>query len=529
MTLTRCQRPNTIRDLVVPAAVPTEDGEHPVAEASIDLVDLAGAYTVKEAAEVLRLTTGTVYELIREGSIPHVRVGHQFRIGKLAFWAYLNGLDGEQLAQELVRGSGGDRHRWESADPDSNGKRRGVDVEIHFTESYGFNDGKKRRSYHYDIKWRNPKTGEEKRKFKRSFRSKAAAKRASRELMAEVERNGGYFDEEMAAMEAERAEEERGKTVAEFVQFWADQKFQPGVIGERSIELYETNLRKHILPRFGSMRLKDVTPLIVQKWIGDVQKPTEENPRGYAPYTVRFMVRTLQQVMNFAVDMGELTKSPVRGLIQPGDERRQEVIVGTVDLVNTALAAAKGKPLYAPIHLAFSTGLRRGELGGLQWADINFETGKLTVARQRKEKKSGDEEKVAKLKTKSSYRTISVPTATLKVLEEYKQEQQDQFAKLGKKWSESGWIFCSHTGEPYTLSHLNAWFGKLMKKAGYPGFTLHMARSAHATILAAMGKNPRVVQRRLGHASIVTTLKYYTQVSPGMDEDAADSFDDIIE
>ena len=111
--------------MVVPAAVPTEDGEHPVAEASIDLVDLAGAYTVKEAAEVLRLTTGTVYELIREGSIPHVRVGHQFRIGKLAFWAYLNGLDGEQLAQELVRGSGGDRHRWESADPDSNGKRRG--------------------------------------------------------------------------------------------------------------------------------------------------------------------------------------------------------------------------------------------------------------------------------------------------------------------------------------------------------------------------------------------------------------------
>ena len=126
MTLsTRCRTADASRRRDVPAVGLAEDGEHLAPKTPVAQVDLVGAYTVREAAEILQLTAGTVYELIRERSIPHVRVGHQFRIGKLAFWAYLNGLDGEQLAQELVSSSGRDRHRWEPAAPDTSGKRRG--------------------------------------------------------------------------------------------------------------------------------------------------------------------------------------------------------------------------------------------------------------------------------------------------------------------------------------------------------------------------------------------------------------------
>ena len=128
MTMTRCRvmpssRPRVPQVLDLPAGTDGGDQVTP-ADAAVQ-VDLSGAYTVKEAAELLQLTAGTVYELIHTRSIPHVRLGHQFRIPKFSFWAFLNGLDGEQLAQELVSSSGRDRHRWEPPAPDTSSKRRG--------------------------------------------------------------------------------------------------------------------------------------------------------------------------------------------------------------------------------------------------------------------------------------------------------------------------------------------------------------------------------------------------------------------
>ena len=399
-------------------------------------------------------------------------------------------------------------------------------MDIHFSESYGHLDGKRRRSYYYDIKWRMPGTGEKRRKFKRSSRSKAAAKRAARALMAEVERNGGYTDEEMATRKVEQVDDE-DQTVAEFVQFWEDQKLHPSIINEDTIVYYRRDLKNHVIPRFGSMRLKDVRARDVQAWIGDLQKPNESRPHdGYAPLTVRLQVAIFSQVLAFAVRLKAIEDNPAKGLILPGNERLREVIIGNPELVNDALSETEGDRMYALMHVAFGTGLRRGELAGLQWCDIDFAAGKLSVIRQRKRAPNGWV--ITPLKSKASRRRIAVPANTLEVLDEYRQQQQDLSANLSKEWADSGWVFCSPRVLPYHPDYFSQRFPILMKAAGYPGFTLHMARHAHATILADKKENPRVLQLRMGHSNIVTTLKYYVHVDDDMDAAAAALFNSIF-
>ena len=109
MTLTRCRATtprsrtaNTDRGLIVRAGVQVEDGDHLSPENPISLLDLNGAYTVKEAADLLQVTTATIYELVHRGEIPVTRVGRQFRFGRFSLWSYMNGLSGPEFAEDLM-------------------------------------------------------------------------------------------------------------------------------------------------------------------------------------------------------------------------------------------------------------------------------------------------------------------------------------------------------------------------------------------------------------------------------------------
>ena len=237
-----------------------------------------------------------------------------------------------------------------------------------------------------------------------------------------------------------------------------------------------------------------------------------------AKSSLKVVKTTLGSLFNAAVRDGTITKSPMIGTISIAPEKKKvDSQLPTEEQINALLEEARSKPkrgafLYAFLLLAVTTGLRRGELLGLKWSDINEKDNKLSVNRQ--VTKAGRDEP---LKTNTSYRTIHIPQKTLQAMYELK----------GK--AKSDYVFdCGIATCKSWLSYF-AWTTRvLMKKLQFPeGCSLHSLRHYHATYLLTKGINIKIVSKRLGHSSIVITLDNYAHWVPSMDEEASRVFDDF--
>ncbi|MFC1865282.1 site-specific integrase [Chloroflexota bacterium] len=129
----------------------------------------------------------------------------------------------------------------------------------------------------------------------------------------------------------------------------------------------------------------------------------------------------------------------------------------------------------------------------------------------------------------SGKRRVALPPSSILVLRQHKNEQQRLFGSLGRLLTEDDYVFCHHDGTPLDSSAISHTFAATMRKAGLPPMPLHGLRHSHATILLQAGTNPRVVMERLGHSSIRVTLDTYSHVVGGLQELAAQKFDDLIE
>jgi integrase len=124
---------------------------------------------------------------------------------------------------------------------------------------------------------------------------------------------------------------------------------------------------------------------------------------------------------------------------------------------------------------------------------------------------------------------VALSPSSILVLRQYKSEQQKLFTSLGYILTEDDYVFCHHDGTPLDPSTISHAFVKTLRKAGLPTMPLHGLRHIHATILLQAGTHPRVVMERLGHSSIRVTLDTYSHVVGGLQELAAQKFDDLIE
>ena len=130
-------------------------------------------------------------------------------------------------------------------------------------------------------------------------------------------------------------------------------------------------------------------------------------------------------------------------------------------------------------------------------------------------------------KSKSSHRLVSFSSVVLRVLSNHLQCRKDLFEAIGIRWAEECRLFCNDQGKPYNPSSFSHAFKRMAKKAGFPNVRLHDARHAHATILLRAGVHPKIVQDRLGHSTITTTMDIYSHVMSEIDITAAEAFEDF--
>lgn len=196
------------------------------------------------------------------------------------------------------------------------------------------------------------------------------------------------------------------------------------------------------------------------------------------------------------------------------------------------LGILKENRLYAAFLLDLITGLRRGELIGLQWKDLNMQTGALKIRRQitRIEKENGKSSlEYAPLKTPASYRTIMLPSVALNELKAHRKRQAAEELVAGSKYNrEEGLIFCTPLGGKLDTRYLYRVHCKALEDADLEHTAFHDLRHSCATLLLQAGENIKTIQNLLGHSDIETTLNCYSHVLEEMKLSAADKLDSIF-
>lgn len=181
----------------------------------------------------------------------------------------------------------------------------------------------------------------------------------------------------------------------------------------------------------------------------------------------------------------------------------------------------------AMITTLIYTGMRRGELCGLEWSDIDFDNKMIHIQRESLYlPERGIFEDTTK--TKGSERVIKVPDEVIRLLREHKFFQNTQRVSIGDQWTESGRVFTAATGAPIHPDTVSGWFRKFIEKYQLPSCSVHSLRHTNATLLIAHGTDIKTVSNRLGHANTTITGNIYSHAIKSADERASDVLQDIL-
>jgi len=207
-------------------------------------------------------------------------------------------------------------------------------------------------------------------------------------------------------------------------------------------------------------------------------------------------------------------------------ERRTVVIVWTPPQVARFLQASKNHRLYALFHLAVMTGMRRGEIAGLRWEDLDLDARYLQVNQQRV--RIGNRTVIGPPKTKTGTRTVALDAVTVAVMQRHRDAQHEESYVWSDRWVSTGYVFTKRDGRPLYPEEINVAFNRLIGLAGLPRIRFHDLRHTSASLALAAGVQMKVVSERLGHSTTGITADLYTHVSPAVAHAAADAIAAIV-
>jgi integrase len=317
-------------------------------------------------------------------------------------------------------------------------------------------------------------------------------------------------------------------TVGDYLQRWLDNTAK-NKVRATTLERYEVLVRLHLKPNLGGVQLGRLGAIHVEDCYAQMERD------GDGAWTRRMAGTLLSNALRHAVRLKLIAFNPAADVVK-ARPRDKEMLFLTEPQTRAFLAAAESRRLFALFALAIGGGLRQGELLGLQWPDIDFERGALTVARTLGT--VANQFVVKEPKSKHSRRTIKLPIFTLNALQEHRHA-------MLKEGNIAAPVFCTKSGQYITKSNLTRQvFKPILKSANeaararsieqgtqaavLPVIRFHDLRHTHATMLLSKGYSIKAVSHRLGHASIEITLKNYSHVLPEDDKALADGLDKMF-
>ncbi len=364
-----------------------------------------------------------------------------------------------------------------------------------------------RGSWAYALELERFADGRRRQISKAGFPTRRAAERALREVL---ERE----DAELVHL--------HGLTTGDYLRQWLDAKHSLRATTKAS---YESHLRLYLVPQIGHVPLVALRPQHLDRmYAGMVARP---DGRLRAAATVRRVHATLRSALNSAVKRRLIAWNPAVHIELPSAATPRTVVWTPAEL-EVFLEANAGHRLYALFHLVAVAGLRRGEVLGLSWDDVDLERRFIRIRRQLLD--TAGASSFGPPKTRHGIRTVPLDDATVDVLRDHRDQQQAEArrARAAGLWTETGLVFTREDGRCVRPDFVTKEFPRLIQLAALPPIRLHDLRHTSASLALAAGVPMKVVSERLGHSSLSITADLYTHVSPVVAYDAADRIGALV-
>jgi integrase len=361
---------------------------------------------------------------------------------------------------------------------------------------------------------------------------------------------GGFATEHEAkvARNAARTAADQGTAVAatritvrEYLEEWLEAS--AARVRPTTLVSYTLHVRRYIVPAIGAGRLQQLTPAMIDKMnaallksgrmprrkLAEGEKPPP--PQGLSPATVRRCGATLHKALRDAVRKKLIPYNPADAVdlprVKAGGDAPEDLRVWTRLQLDRYLAHIAGERLYPMWRLAAWTGMRRGEIAGLTWGDVDTDTGTLTVRRARVNVTSADVRE-SKPKTARGRRRVELDEETRVALAAWRERQEAERKAWQDTWSGDDLVFTLEDGTALRPDYLSRTFQARAARAGLPVIRFHDLRHTHASLLLAAGVPVKVVSERLGHSTVAFTMDVYQHVLPGQQREAVQALADTV-
>lgn len=287
----------------------------------------------------------------------------------------------------------------------------------------------------------------------------------------------------------------------------------------------ESAINIWIKPYLGKRKINKIKRFDIQEEVNFL------DDEGKSPKTIRNYYSVLRGIFEYAIDMGIIDSSPCHNIRLP-KKKQKEANFYTIEEVERLLRAAESTSendlrFKCAVYLGLFGGLRRAEICGLDWDDINLDTGEIHVNRNRLIGKTiGIYEDTPK--TEKSNRYVTVPSFMLSDLKNLKLQQEERKRIIGDEYTDTSAVLQGERGAPIYPQVLQRWFTVFCKRNQIPAYGLHALRHTHASMLANLKTDKMQVSTRLGHSQLSTTLNIYTHLFEEADREVATSLNDFM-
>lgn len=371
------------------------------------------------------------------------------------------------------------------------------------------------KTWAYVIRETDPTTGKSRPRWRGGYPTRAAAKRARDEARAAVHQ-GTYVSRQDI-------------TVGEWLDQW---------MGAHAVELkpstastYRAKIDLYLKPTIGHERLQSLSPSRLNVVFATMRAEGgrgSKNGRGGAPLsprTVEFTRAVLRRSMNDAIVDRLIQVNPVVGTKRPRPEKAKHT-TWTGAQLQSFLAAVSQDRLLPLWVLASATGMRRGELMGLRWDDVDLGAGVIAVDRSTTQLGT---ELVTTTPKNHERRRVAIDAQTVATLRAWRRMQAEERLAIGVGWVDDlGLLFTWQDGTRVQPDYVSKRFKAVQRAGDLPRLTLHELRHTHATILLRAGVPVHIVAKRLGHRDPSVTLDRYADVIPDDDGTAVDVFSKVV-
>ena len=341
------------------------------------------------------------------------------------------------------------------------------------------------------------------------------------------------FDSRKAAADALRKAIEQHRSEAgsarpirftAFLDRWLDE-YASHRCTPKTLERYR-QLGQHAKKYLGDTQLESLAPVAIESMLNNLLKsggPKDQahpDGRPLSARTARHVAFLIHDSLESAVRWGILAVNPMDRVVLPKEERK-EVRAPDKQALSRLLSAVSGTNLFPLFVMAASTGCRRGELLALEWKDIDFQTGIITISKSLEQTKLGLRVKSTK---SGKARRFPLPSVALGVLVQHRRNQRlENPIQPGSK--DVGLVFCNPEGDYHKPDQISSRVAEITAKAGLRGMSLHSLRHGHASQLLSEGVPIPTVSKRLGHANPAITLKLYSHALESDESAAAQRWD----